>query len=124
MKSSCNPQLLQHLLDVRKDSLPNSKLVLSENGRGVSDFRLTLYKRSVDSRLRVEHRTSSCISLESSFCMVISHERAWGLLRVPSFLQIRKCHIPYCIGTRQLTTPDFNIDAQQPNYILQKLTVS
>ncbi|GFS72169.1 transposable element Tcb2 transposase [Trichonephila clavipes] len=56
MKSSCNPQLLHHLLDVRKDSLPNSKLVLSENGRGVSDFRLTLYKRSVDSRLRVEHQ--------------------------------------------------------------------
>ena len=32
-------------------TLPDSKLVLSETGRGVRDFCLTLYKRSDDSHL-------------------------------------------------------------------------
>ncbi|GFS63239.1 hypothetical protein TNCV_1496581 [Trichonephila clavipes] len=43
--------LLYHPLAVREDSMSNSKHVLAENGRGVSDFRLTLYKRSDESHL-------------------------------------------------------------------------
>ncbi|GFV58120.1 hypothetical protein TNCV_2109481 [Trichonephila clavipes] len=39
-----------------EDNLPDSKFVLTENGRGVSDFRLTLYKRSDDSHLRDEQQ--------------------------------------------------------------------
>ncbi|GFS64878.1 hypothetical protein TNCV_2000851 [Trichonephila clavipes] len=39
--------LLYHSILVGEDSLPDSKLVSAENGRGVSDIRLTLYKRSV-----------------------------------------------------------------------------
>ncbi|GFX25339.1 hypothetical protein TNCV_1274991 [Trichonephila clavipes] len=35
----------------REDSLPDLKLVLTENGRGVSVFCLKLYKRSDDSYL-------------------------------------------------------------------------
>ncbi|GFV17780.1 hypothetical protein TNCV_989911 [Trichonephila clavipes] len=46
--------LLYYPLAVGEDSLPDSKLVLAENGRGVSDFRLTLYKTSHDSYLRDE----------------------------------------------------------------------
>ncbi|GFX24093.1 hypothetical protein TNCV_2435861 [Trichonephila clavipes] len=37
-------------------SLPDSKLVLSANGRSASDFHLTLYKRSDDYHLRAEQR--------------------------------------------------------------------
>lgn len=38
------------------DSLPDSKLILAENVRGVSDLSLTLAKWSVDSHLRyVQH---------------------------------------------------------------------
>ncbi|GFY30876.1 hypothetical protein TNCV_3120361 [Trichonephila clavipes] len=44
------------LLAVGEDILPDSKLVLAENGRGVSDFRLALYKRSEDSHLRDEQQ--------------------------------------------------------------------
>ncbi|GFV43564.1 hypothetical protein TNCV_1690081 [Trichonephila clavipes] len=39
-------------LAVEADSLLDSKLVFAENGIGVSDFRLTLHKRSDDSHLR------------------------------------------------------------------------
>ncbi|GFX38163.1 hypothetical protein TNCV_3837621 [Trichonephila clavipes] len=48
--------LLYHLLTVGEDSLPDSKLILDENGRGISGFRLTLYKRSDDSYLRDEQQ--------------------------------------------------------------------
>ncbi|GFV38427.1 hypothetical protein TNCV_4393081 [Trichonephila clavipes] len=48
--------LLHHPLEVGEDSLPDSKLVLAEKGKGVSDFRLTLYKRSDDSHLRDEQQ--------------------------------------------------------------------
>ncbi|GFX38526.1 hypothetical protein TNCV_2344971 [Trichonephila clavipes] len=34
------------------------KLVLTENGRGISDFRLAIYKRSDDSHLRDERQFS------------------------------------------------------------------
>ncbi|GFS97432.1 hypothetical protein TNCV_733631 [Trichonephila clavipes] len=48
--------LLYLPLEVGEDSLVNSKLVLTKNGRGVSDFRLALYKRSDDSYLRDEQQ--------------------------------------------------------------------
>ncbi|GFS94440.1 hypothetical protein TNCV_2014651 [Trichonephila clavipes] len=48
--------LLYHPLAVGEDSLPDSKLVLAENGRGVSDFRLTIYKQSDGSHLRNEQQ--------------------------------------------------------------------
>ncbi|GFT19755.1 hypothetical protein TNCV_594341 [Trichonephila clavipes] len=38
--------LLYHPLTFGEDSLLDSKFVLAENGRGVRDFHLTLYKRS------------------------------------------------------------------------------
>ncbi|GFU88200.1 hypothetical protein TNCV_845931 [Trichonephila clavipes] len=43
-------------LDVGEDILPDSKFVLAENGRGVSDFRLTVHKRSHDSFLGNEQQ--------------------------------------------------------------------
>ncbi|GFV93531.1 hypothetical protein TNCV_1988441 [Trichonephila clavipes] len=46
--------LLYQPLVVGEDSLPDSKPVLTENGKGVSDFRLTLYKRSDEPHLRDE----------------------------------------------------------------------
>ncbi|GFW91642.1 hypothetical protein TNCV_4500611 [Trichonephila clavipes] len=49
-------ELLYHPLAVGEDSLPNSTLVLAESKRGVSDFRLTHYKRSDDSHLRDEQQ--------------------------------------------------------------------
>ncbi|GFX81844.1 hypothetical protein TNCV_2570441 [Trichonephila clavipes] len=48
--------LRYHSLGFGKDSLPDSKLVLAENGRDVSDFRLTIYKRSDYSHLRNEQQ--------------------------------------------------------------------
>ncbi|GFY11325.1 hypothetical protein TNCV_4473081 [Trichonephila clavipes] len=50
--------LLYHPLAVGEDNLPGSKLVPAENGRGVSDFSLTLYKRSVDLHLSDELQLS------------------------------------------------------------------
>ncbi|GFW47129.1 hypothetical protein TNCV_55821 [Trichonephila clavipes] len=46
--------LLYHPLTIGEDSVLDSKLILSENGRGVSNFRLTIYKQSDDSHLRDE----------------------------------------------------------------------
>ncbi|GFW74489.1 hypothetical protein TNCV_2413881 [Trichonephila clavipes] len=43
-------------LAVGEYSLPNSKLALAENGRGVNEFRLTFYKRSNDSHVRDEQQ--------------------------------------------------------------------
>ncbi|GFV55990.1 hypothetical protein TNCV_249861 [Trichonephila clavipes] len=48
--------LMYYPLAVGEDSLLYSKLVLAENGRGGSDFRLTLYKRSDDSHLSDEQQ--------------------------------------------------------------------
>ncbi|GFX79562.1 hypothetical protein TNCV_825511 [Trichonephila clavipes] len=48
--------LLYHLLAVGRDNLADSKLVLPENVRGVSDFHLALYKRSDDPHLRNEQQ--------------------------------------------------------------------
>ncbi|GFX71680.1 hypothetical protein TNCV_4131261 [Trichonephila clavipes] len=50
--------LLYLSLAVGEDSLQDSKLVLAKNRRGVSDFRLTLYKQSNDSHLRDEQQFS------------------------------------------------------------------
>ncbi|GFY29472.1 hypothetical protein TNCV_2626431 [Trichonephila clavipes] len=62
--------LQYHPLAIEEDSLPDSKLVLAESRKDVSDFRLTLYKWSDDSDLRdeqqllyltlVNHNRSSC----------------------------------------------------------------
>ncbi|GFV82006.1 hypothetical protein TNCV_3152041 [Trichonephila clavipes] len=49
-------RLLYHSLTVGQDFLSHSKLVLAENGRGVSNFRLTLYEQSDDSHLRDEQQ--------------------------------------------------------------------
>ncbi|GFV19726.1 hypothetical protein TNCV_479521 [Trichonephila clavipes] len=50
---SCEVQLQGTLLSyaqtVEEDSMPETKLVPTENGRGVRYFHLTLYKRSDDS---------------------------------------------------------------------------
>ncbi|GFU49311.1 hypothetical protein TNCV_4122191 [Trichonephila clavipes] len=42
---------LYHRLVIGEDNLTDSKLVLAENGRDVSEFHLTLYKWSDDSHL-------------------------------------------------------------------------
>ncbi|GFX00378.1 uncharacterized protein TNCV_1273721 [Trichonephila clavipes] len=47
---------LYHSLAVGEAVLSDSKLVLAENGRDINDFRLTLYKWSNDSHLRVEQQ--------------------------------------------------------------------
>ncbi|GFX99958.1 hypothetical protein TNCV_259951 [Trichonephila clavipes] len=51
MKSSCGAHCC-----TGEDSLPNSKLELAENRRGISDSCLTLYKRSDDSHLHDEQQ--------------------------------------------------------------------
>ncbi|GFW87367.1 hypothetical protein TNCV_1267401 [Trichonephila clavipes] len=43
-------------MTVGEESLLDSKLVLTENGRRVSDFRLALHKRSDDPHLRDEQQ--------------------------------------------------------------------
>ncbi|GFU80642.1 hypothetical protein TNCV_1549091 [Trichonephila clavipes] len=48
--------LLYHPLAVGEVNLPDSKLVLFENGRVTSDFSLTHYKRSDDSQLHDEQQ--------------------------------------------------------------------
>ncbi|GFU10183.1 hypothetical protein TNCV_3449651 [Trichonephila clavipes] len=54
--------LLYQPLEAGKDNLPDSKLVLSKNGRGVSDFPLSLYERSNDSHLRGEQQLLDLMS--------------------------------------------------------------
>ncbi|GFY16237.1 hypothetical protein TNCV_2348821 [Trichonephila clavipes] len=58
MKYEVNQQLtlMQHPLAFGEDGLPNTKLVLTVNGKGLRDFRLTHYKRSDDSHLRDEQQ--------------------------------------------------------------------
>ncbi|GFW65390.1 hypothetical protein TNCV_396561 [Trichonephila clavipes] len=61
--------LLHHPLAVGEDSLPDSKkLELSENGRGVSNFRLALYKQSVNSHLRDEQQLLRLTLVYQSQC--------------------------------------------------------
>ncbi|GFV72766.1 hypothetical protein TNCV_5038451 [Trichonephila clavipes] len=50
------PTLLYHPLAIEEDNLPDSKLSLVENGRGESDFQLTLFKQSNDSHLHDEQQ--------------------------------------------------------------------
>ncbi|GFS78623.1 hypothetical protein TNCV_3148211 [Trichonephila clavipes] len=48
--------LLCHPLAVEEDSRTDLFLVLAENGRGIRDFYLILYKRTDDSHLRHEQQ--------------------------------------------------------------------
>ncbi|GFU56862.1 hypothetical protein TNCV_2437411 [Trichonephila clavipes] len=52
--------LLFHPLAVGEDSLPDSKLVLTENGRGEDDYRLPLYTNGLMTHTYVMSN-SSCI---------------------------------------------------------------
>ncbi|GFW29923.1 uncharacterized protein TNCV_4999631 [Trichonephila clavipes] len=67
--------LLYHPLALGEDSLLDSKLVLAENGRGVSDFRLTLHKRSDNSYLRDEQQI--CVESRLHFSSDDNRVRVW-----------------------------------------------
>ncbi|GFU49619.1 hypothetical protein TNCV_4143871 [Trichonephila clavipes] len=58
MKSDCSSHAVSPTgtSSLGENSMQDSKLVLAENGRGVSDFRLTYYKQSDDSHLNDEQQ--------------------------------------------------------------------
>ncbi|GFU34799.1 hypothetical protein TNCV_2319941 [Trichonephila clavipes] len=66
-----------------EDILPNSKLVLAENGRGISDFPLTLYKRSDDLHTCLASLVLNSDVLASTFKMISFRLGLGAALRRP-----------------------------------------
>ncbi|GFW92136.1 hypothetical protein TNCV_3540221 [Trichonephila clavipes] len=65
---------------IGEDSLADSKLVFAENGRRVSDFRLTLYKWSDDSHLLDEQQLlylTSVYQPQRFFQAWTAHNSSW-----------------------------------------------